>query len=162
VGFELEVSNRRTAHQWVANVPTADDTQHVFGAIDRTTVGLGTRINYTMSPRLSLQVYARPFVSSGAYESFTELVDPRAANQVDRYRTIDYAGNPDFNVHSFRTTNVLRWEYRPGSALFVVWQQGRDGFEPRGDFALGRDVSRMFSVPSQNVFLVKVSRWLDF
>jgi hypothetical protein len=162
VSFELEVSNRRTAQQWVTNRQTADGVQHVFGAIDRTTVGVGTRINYTMSPRLSVQIYARPFVSSGAYESFTELVNPRAASQLDRYQAIDYAGNPDFNVHSFRTTNVLRWEYRPGSALFVVWQQGRDGFEPRGDFALGRDVSRIFSVPSQNVFLVKVSRWLDF
>lgn len=162
VSFELEVSNRRTAQQWVTNRETAEGVQHVFGAIDRTTVGLGTRVNYTMSPRLSVQVYARPFVSSGAYESFSELIDPRAASQVDRYQAIDYAGNPDFNVHSFRTTNVLRWEYRPGSTLFVVWQQGRDGFQPRGDFALGRDVSRMFSAPSRNVFLVKVSRWLDF
>jgi hypothetical protein len=162
LGFELEVSNRRTAQQWVTNLQTAEGTQYVFGAVDRTTVALGTRVNYTMSPRLSLQIYARPFVSSGAYESFSALVDPRASSQLDRYQSVDYAGNPDFNVHSFRTTNVLRWEYRPGSALFVVWQQGRDGFEPRGDFALGRDVSRMFSVPSQNVFLVKVSRWLDF
>jgi hypothetical protein len=162
VGFELEVSNRRTAQQWVTNLQTTEGSRYVFGAVDRTTVALGTRVNYTMSPRLSLQVYARPFVSSGAYESFSELVDPRASSQLDRYRAVDYAGNPDFNVHSFRTTNVLRWEYRAGSALFVVWQQGRDGFEPRGDFALGRDVSRMFSVPSQNVFLVKVSRWLDF
>ena len=57
---------------------------------------------------------------------------------------------------------MLRWEYRAGSALFVVWQQGRDGFEPRGDFALGRDLGRTFNAPAHNVFLIKISRWLDF
>lgn len=162
VGLELETFRRRTARQWVANQTTDAGTQYVFGAIRRTSVGVGTRINYTMSPRLSLQIYARPFVSSGRYESFTELSDPRAAAFDDRYRAIAYGGNPDFNVHSFRTTNVLRWEYRPGSTLFVVWQQGRDGYEPRGDFSLGRDIGRMFDAPAQNVFLLKVSRWLDF
>ena len=162
LGFELEVSRRRTAQQWVSNVTTDSGVQHVFGAVDRTTVGLGTRLNYTMTPTLSLQIYARPFVSSGAYESFQELVDPRAAAFEDRYRSTSYAGSPDFNVHSFQTTNVLRWEYRPGSALFVVWQQGRDGFQSRGDFDLGRDIGRMFDAPARNTVLVKISRWLDF
>ena len=160
-GLELEISNRRTAQQWVNNLETDIGTQHVFGAIDQTTVGFGTRVNYTLTPRLSLQLYARPFVSAGAYESFQELVAPRAPEHADRYQATDYAGNPDFNVHSFRTTNVLRWEYRPGSTLFVVWQQGRDGYQPNGDFDFGREMGRIFDVPAQNVFLIKISRWFD-
>ena len=59
--------------------------------------------------------------------------------------------NPDFNFLSFRTTNVLRWEYRPGSALFVVWQQGREDVPSDGDFQLGRDLSGTFDAPATNV-----------
>jgi hypothetical protein len=162
IGLEFELSRRRTNNQWVTNLVTDSGTHYVFGAIDRTTLALGTRVNYTLGPTLSLQIYARPFVSSGQYESFSELVAPRAASLADRYAPFAYDGNPDFNVHSFRTTNVLRWEYRPGSTLFVVWQQGRDGFESQGDFALRRDVGRTFHVPAQNAFLIKVSRWLNF
>ena len=50
-----------------------------------------------------------------------------ADRTTDRYAPFAYDGNADFNVLTFRTTNVLRWEYKPGSTLFVVWQQGRDG-----------------------------------
>ncbi len=162
LALELEVSRRRTARQWVTNVSGDADTAHVFGAVRRRTVGVGTRVNYTLTPRLSLQLYARPFVASGDYDDFTTLMAPLATHIDDQYGTYDYNGNPDFNVHSFRTTNVLRWEYRPGSVMFVVWQQGRDGSTPQGDFALRRDLSRTFRTPSQNVFLVKFSRWFDF
>ncbi|HEX6913548.1 MAG TPA: DUF5916 domain-containing protein [Longimicrobium sp.] len=69
-------------------------------------------------------------------------------------------GNPDFNVRSLRGNAVLRWEYRPGSALFFVWQQERSGFEPLGDFRAGRDVGRLFREPARNVFLVKATYWI--
>jgi Domain of unknown function (DUF5916) len=64
-------------------------------------------------------------------------------------------------VRSFRTTNVLRWEYRPGSQLFVVWQQGKSDSQEMGDFRFGRDFSGVFSAPSHNVFLIKFSHWLN-
>ena len=83
-----------------------------------------------MSPTLSLQLYAEPFVSGGAYNAYKELVDARNPDYGLRYTPYAYDiaanGNPDFNVKSFRTTNVLRWEYKPGSTLFVVWQQARE------------------------------------
>jgi hypothetical protein len=115
-----------------------------------------------MTPRLSLQVYAQPFVSAGAYTSFKEMVDGRARDYHARYAPFAYGGNPDFSIRSFRTTNVLRWEYRPGSVIFVVWQQGRDGFAPNGDFEFGRDFGRVFESPATNLFLVKVSRWINW
>ena len=80
----------------------------------------------------------------------------------DRYSPYDYTGEPDFNYRSFRTTNVLRWEYRPGSVLFVVWQQGREVVAPLGDFQFGRDFSGLFDAPATSVFLVKISRWFNF
>ena len=83
-----------------------------------------------------MQVYAAPFVSAGDYDRFKKLVNGRAARYEDRYAPIAYEGNPDFNYRSFRTTNVLRWEYKPGSALFVVWQQGREDVLDAGRFQL--------------------------
>jgi hypothetical protein len=78
-----------------------------------------------------------------------------------RYAPFAYTGNPDFNVRSFRTTNVLRWEYRPGSAMFVVWQQGREGFLPRGDFQFDRDFGYALTGAATNLFLIKISRWFN-
>jgi hypothetical protein len=68
--------------------------------------------------------------------------------------------DPDFNVRSLRGNAVLRWEYRPGSALFFVWQQERSGFEALGGFDAGRDVGRLFREPARNVFLVKATYWI--
>ena len=92
---------------------------------------------------------------------FKQLVDGRAARYEDRYAPIAYAGNPDFNYRSFRTTNVLRWEYKPGSALFVVWQQGREDVLDPGRFQFGRDFGGVFGAPARNVFLVKWSYWIN-
>jgi hypothetical protein len=106
-------------------------------------------------------VYAEPFVSAGDYSNYKELVNGRAPKYEDRYRAYAYSGNADFNVRSFRTTNVLRWEYRPGSQLFLVWQQGKSDTEEMGDFRFGRDFNGVFSAPSHNVFLIKFSHWLN-
>ena len=148
--------------QWVENVDELSGVRrYVFGRIDQTTVAITTRFNYTMTPNLSLQVYAEPFVSAGDYSNFKELVDGRAPSYGDRYRPYAYASNPDFNYRSFRTTNVLRWEYKPGSALFVVFQQGKSDGRENGDFQFRRDFGGVFSAPSRNVFLVKFSYWLN-
>jgi hypothetical protein len=127
---------------------------------------LTERFNYTMSPNLSLQLYAEPFVSGGAYDAFKEVIDARNPDYARRYAPFNYDlavnDNPDFNVKSFRTTNVLRWEYKPGSTLFVVWQQARENDAVPGGFRFGRDVRGIFGVPPTNVFLVKLAYWLNY
>jgi len=159
------VINYRVNHddaQWVENeTDAAGVTHNVFGRIDQKTLGLTFRFDYTLSPALSLQVYAQPFVSAGDYSSFKELVDGRAIRYEDRYRPYAYTGTADFNYRSFRSTNVLRWEYKPGSALFIVWQQGRQEELDFGSFDVARDFGGVFSAPSHNVFLVKMSYWLN-
>lgn len=148
--------------QWVENVTDdAGATHYVFGRINQKTLGMTYRFDYTLTPNLSLQVYAQPFVSAGDYSNFRELANGRADRYEDRYRPYDYTGTADFNYRSFRTTNVLRWEFKPGSALFVVWQQGRSEQLEFGSFDFSRDVGGVFSAPSHNVFLVKVSYWLN-
>ena len=148
--------------QWIANLADGAATRYVFGHLEQRTVGLTARINYTVTPRLTLQIYAQPFVAAGDYSNFKQLTNGRANRYEDRYAAYNYASNPDFNYRSFRSTNVLRWEYRPGSAIFVVWQQGREDFANDGALRYGGSLSDLFATPATNVFLVKFSRWLNF
>ena len=150
-----------TDAQWLATVTDMRD-HSVFGHLNQTTVAMTWRASYTMSPDMSLQLYAEPFVSAGEYSRFRELVDGRASTYGQRYASFQYTGDPGFNVQSFRTTNVFRWEYRPGSTLFVVWQQARDGSGDLPRVRLGRDVRDLFGAPGTNVLLVKFAYWLNF
>jgi hypothetical protein len=156
----------------------------VFSDLEQHTLGMDTRLNWTFSPTLTLELFAQPFVATGAFENFKEYVRPRSAERVvfdagqltpvvedgrvsgytldpDRNAATEnfFIGNPDFNVRSLRGNAVLRWEYRPGSTLFVVWQQQRDDAESFGDFDLSRDAGAVFRSPPDNVFVVKVSYW---
>lgn len=147
--------------QWVTNEEADGGTRYVFARLKQRTSAFTFRVNYTLTPDLSVQMYAEPFVSAGQYTDYKLLVDGRAAEYTERFRPYAYTGNADFNVRSFRTTNVLRWEYKPGSSLFVVWQQNRSGFADIGDFDFGRDFGGVFSAPAHNVFLVKLSYWVN-
>lgn len=165
-GLAISTSiNYTKAHQdsqWIENLVAGNATHFVFGHLRQETMSLTARVNYTIRPTLTLEIYAAPFVSAGAYSNFKELVNGRADAYADRYRAFAYRANPDFNYRAFRTTNVLRWEYRPGSALFVVWQHGQEDFVNDGRFQYGQNLRDLFSTPSTNTFLVKFSRWLNF
>ena len=158
IGFGF--SRNDDAAQWVTAVEGADRTHYVFGELRQRTSSMTLRLNYTFTPTLSLQLYGQPFVSAGHYDGYKEMVDGRAP-YASRYAPFDYAGSGDFKVLSFRTTNVMRWEFKPGSTLFVVWQQGREGFRQDGLFRFGRDYRDVFSTPSSNALLVKLAYWLN-
>ena len=111
---------------------------------------MSTRVNYTMTPTLSLQIYARPFVSAGA------LLELQGAGQRPRANGTRTATRRSrtptiltSTYRSFRTTNVLRWEYRPGSALFVVWQQGAGRGRLAGRFSLRPRSQRSLRCPGR-------------
>ncbi|HZR23705.1 MAG TPA: DUF5916 domain-containing protein [Vicinamibacterales bacterium] len=161
----MTINHTMQDNQWVGTVSDASN-HYVFGHMQQTTVSMTERVNFTLSPTLSLQLYAQPFMSAGDYTNFRQVVDPRAAGYDARYAAYNYDiganGDPNFNVKSFRTTNVLRWEYKPGSTLFVVWQQARENDAVPGGFAFGRDFSGIFGVAPKNVFLVKLSYWLNY
>jgi Domain of unknown function (DUF5916)/Carbohydrate family 9 binding domain-like len=165
VSVGLRYNHAVADSQWVGSV-TDPATRYVFGHMDQTTFAMTIRVNYTMTPNLSLQLYAEPFVSAGDYNGFKQVVAARAADYDQRYAPYAYDlaanGDPNFNVKSFRTTNVLRWEYKPGSALFIVWQQARENDVVPGGFHLGRDMGGIFGVAPKNVFLVKLSYWLNY
>jgi hypothetical protein len=161
--------------------------RYVFADIFQTTLSANTRVEWTLTRALSFQGYAQPFASSGDYRNFKELakratgnynvfgrsgsstiIPVQSAKGVESY-TVDPDGtgpaasfsisNPNFRTQSLRGNAVMRWEYRPGSALFFVWQQQRSAFTPlEGDFQVGRDTKAMFGRPS-NTFLVKATYW---
>ena len=154
------------AAQWYGNYGAllSDTTHYTFARLDQHTLSMTTRLNFTATPNLSLQVYAQPFVTSGSYSGWMELNDPRAARFADRYKPYS---NPDglagFNYKQLRSNTVVRWEYRPGSVLYFVWSQQReqDGIDP-GSFQFGRDYGNLFRAHPGNTFLIKGSYWLNF
>ncbi len=163
--------------------------RYVFGDLYQTTLSATTRVEWTLSPLLSFQLYAQPFASTGRFKGLKELAQPATRNynvygrdngstvsaardpvsgKIVSY-TIDPDGsgvapsfsitNPDFRTHSLRGNAVVRWEYRPGSALFFVWQQERSDFlQFEGDFRTRRETRDIFGRPA-NVFLVKATYW---
>ena len=171
--------------QYIGAFAVGSAPEYLVGRLRQTTSSLTIRGDYTFSPTLSLQVYAEPFLSAGRYETFRTVSDPAARRFDDRYRTLasgdlgtadadgvravdldgdargDFAfSNPDFNVKRFNSTAVLRWEYRPGSTMYVVWGQGRDHRSFDGSTNLRRDTSTLFGTPGTNVFMIKASYWL--
>jgi hypothetical protein len=152
-------------NQWRANFgdPLSDTTHYTFARLEQQTVSLTARLNYTFTPALTLQVYAQPFVSTGEYSNWRELDDPRASSYEDRYRPFTQQGDPGgFRFMQFRSNTVLRWEYKPGSTLYLVWSQGRGRQDDGGyEFDFGRDRRDLFASHPDNTLLLKVSYWMN-
>ena len=142
----------------------ADDRHFTFAHLDQETLSLTWRLDYTFTPEATLQLYASPFISRGTYSNVRELANPGADAYDARYQPYtDAAVSADpggFNFKQFRSNAVFRWEYRPGSTLFLVWSQGRQHEESlEGGRSFGGDLRDLFSQRANNTFLVKVSYW---
>ena len=181
------------AAQYVTAIadPTASSfygKRYVFAFIKTRTLSLDTRVNWTFNPGLTLQLFAQPFIASGAYSSFREFAAPRTfrkliygkdigtisrtaatASAVATYTADpDGAGpaapfsfsDPDFTFRSLIGNAVLRWEYRPGSTVYFVWTQNRTGSDTNGNFDFARQRTAIFRDRPTNVFQVKVNYWL--
>jgi hypothetical protein len=152
----------RNQAQYLATVadPKATSTfgaRYVFGGLDQTELALPLRVNLVLSPRLSFQLYAQTLLSTGAYDAIQELAAPRT------YNFQPYTGDladPDFNVKALRANAVLRWEFRLGSTLYLVWTQRRENRAHPGDFSFGRDARDLFRAPSDDVLMLKIAWWL--
>lgn len=156
----------------------------VFARLRQTQVRVGTRVSYIIGPRASLQFYMEPLLAAGAYGPFKELARPRtfdfleygtgastlAFDPIAREYEADpdgagtalpfSFGDPDFNYKSFKVNAVLRWEFRPGSTIYLVWTQQREDTSRPGRFAFRRDAGTLFAAPADDVVLVKMTYWL--
>lgn len=151
--------------QWFGNFTSGGATHYSFARLKQQQVSVSGRISYTATPTLSLQLYAAPFVSRGAYSDFRELsATPRAANYDSRFIafTPPTTASQGFDVLQLRSTSVMRWEFRPGSTLFAVWTHGRDGSTPLfRDRGFGDEYQDLFALHPDNTFLIKVAYWIN-
>jgi hypothetical protein len=160
VGYD-EVTNDQ---QWIGNYGAflSDTTHFTFARLHQHIFALTARANFTATPTLSLQLYAQPFVTTGEYGDWRELAAPRANAYADRFRQYRTTAPSGFNVKQFNSNAVIRWEYRPASTLFLVWQQGRaQELTGRGIFVPGRDVRDLFGARPLNTLLLKASYWFN-
>jgi hypothetical protein len=157
--------NRNDA-QWFATLGAigSDTTHYLFAHLDQELLSFTSRLNYTATTALSLQLYAEPFLTTGRYFRLRELADPRAPRYEDRYRPYDLStADESFNIKQLRGSAVVRWEYRPGSTVFFVWTQARDQDDRNpGIFQPARDFNDLFGARPDNTFLIKASYWLNF
>jgi len=182
-------SRTHSIGQFVTRVadPNATETygaRYVFATLEQKQVAMVTRVDWTFTPTLSLQLFAQPLLASGDFQDYKEFARPRnfqfkiygkdvgtitRDNSTGRY-TVDPDGpgiapafsfaDLDFNQRSLRGNAVLRWEYRPGSALFFVWQQSRFNSLSTGEFDFSRDFDGLWTAQPQNVFVIKGTWWI--
>ncbi|HEU5171757.1 MAG TPA: DUF5916 domain-containing protein, partial [Gemmatimonadales bacterium] len=182
LGLAPAYEHLRTTAQYVDTFddPAATTTfghRYLFAGLDQTTLSASLRLTWIFNPRLSLEVYAQPLLSSGAYSEYKELARPRSYEFAatgpavpvgdDRLRVTPASpgvaalefDDPNFSLASLRGNAILRWEYLPGSTLFLVWTQSRSDTVLDGRFRLADGLDRLFAGAADNVFLVKVSYW---
>lgn len=168
--------------QYVDLLSYQSDDRYVFATLDQKVWNLSLRINYNIKPELSIQYWGQPFVAAGKYLDFKYISNPQADKFTNRF--IEYSENqlsfnpdapeynvdenmdgtddyyiyyPDFNFKEFLSNLVIRWEYTPGSTVYLVWSQTRDHFIDNGDFNMIQDNSDLFNRVPYNVFMVKFS-----
>jgi hypothetical protein len=180
ISFDPRFSSSRSSDQYVtstAAVPYAPTygRRYIFADLEQRSFEMGARVDWTFSPKLSLQLFTQPLLSSGDYLTYKQLAsagtfdfidlgpsDPSGTQSLDfdNDATTDFTfADRDFNVRSLIGNAVLRWEYRPGSTIFLVWQRSQSDRVSRGDFDFGRDLGELFGAPADDRFIVKISYW---
>lgn len=172
--------------QYISTLDYENKPRYIFSRIDQKTLAFTLRLDFTLTPDLTIQYYGQPFISSGGYVNFKHIIEPHAQDFSNRYSVFsesqvslntadesyeidenldgntDYSfGKPDFNFREFRSNLVLRWEYSRGSTIYLVWSQGRTSSSSNGTFAFGNDIDQLFGVKAHHVFLIKINYWFS-
>ncbi len=180
---ELEHERLQDDLQYVATAEAAGP-RWLLGRIDQDTWALTFRVNLSLTPDLTVQYYGSPFISTGRYSAFKRATDPLAHRYAGRFHAfgpdqiayrpeanvydVNEVGipsysfaNPDFSFRQFRSNLVVRWEYRPGASLYVVWSQGRTDAPNVWEPSFSSNWDALWATRPQNVFLVKLSYWFS-
>jgi len=182
--FEImaEYSENRNDFQYVDQIAGADATRYLLGRINQETLGLTFRADFSLTPEFSIQYYGSPFVSTGRYSQFKRVTHPLHADYGNRFfpyplpeeanglLNFDENGdgtaefsieNPDFSFRQFRSNLVAKWEFRPGSFVYLVWSSDRTKWDPLTGIPVGESLGKLWEVFPGNVFLVKLSYWFS-
>jgi hypothetical protein len=188
ISFEPSYGHDQSNFQYVTTSETSllGGVRYVYARMDQKTLSASIRLDLAVNPSLTIQYYGAPFVAAGRYRDYKRVGDPRAANVRNRWvaladdavrydtaggvyevdengdSSVDYTfGKPDFKVRDLHSNLVVRWEYSPGSLLYLVWQQERSGSMSNGRFGLRDDLDGLFGIQPTDVFLLKISRWFS-
>ncbi|MFO8002354.1 MAG: DUF5916 domain-containing protein, partial [Marinilabilia sp.] len=180
LGPSVTLSENRL--QYIATETFQQEDRYLMGSIDRTTASMSLRVNWSLTPDLSLQYWGQPFMASGDYSRFKRITNSRADAYTDRFSTFEneqltYDGeeevyhvdedmdgasdysfdDPGFKFLDFKSNLVARWEYLPGSTLYLVWSQQRKDYMTNGAFHFKDDLNQLTGIYPHNVFLVKAT-----
>ena len=183
LSITLLPSYSRNLHelQYVSQSEMNADPRYIFGSIDQKVLSMSIRINFNITPDLTIQYWGQPFTASGDYTDFKMITDPKAEEFTDRYHiytpgqisledniylidedqdtNVDYDfENPEFTVNEWLSNLVVRWEFLPGSTAYLVWSQTRNAYNQDGSFDIGDNLNDLFTADKpSNVFLLKFS-----
>ncbi len=182
ISVEPSYSNNRWDIQYVVTEEYNNENRYIVSTINTESMSADIRINFGITPDISIQFWGQPFLYSGLYSDFKKITESQADDYYDRFHTytsdelsydvkdkvysvdenqdgsIDYSfKNPNFDVFEFRSNLVARWEYIPGSTIYLVWSQGRDEYRENGNFNLGKGMNNLFDIAPHNIFLIKIS-----
>ena len=166
--------------QYVSTEEYNEEERYIMASINRTTVKMSLRLNFSITPNLSIQYWGQPFIATGDYQNFKKITSSRAKNYDNRYTTFesnqlkyieedelyeldensdgtpDYSiDNPNFKVFQLKSNFVARWEYTPGSTIYLVWSQNKNDYITDGPFQFKEDFNHLSKIFPHNVFLVK-------
>jgi hypothetical protein len=179
---ELMYSKGGDKYQYIANESFEHEGLYLLGQLERETYKFTLRLNYAVTPELSLQYYGSPYITMGKYKNFRYLAHEQSKKPAEVFgsyseselsydpvaRTYQLTEdpflafeNPDFNFREFRSNLVARWEYKPGSALFVVWTNNQSSWENITNHDFGYNFRQLFSSKPTNIFLIKFSYWFS-
>jgi hypothetical protein len=181
ITMSVNYSHYLNTLQYIDTKSVDGDKRYILGTIKQQTLGATFRIDYNITPEVSIQYYGSPYASAGKYSDFKTVTNPKAAEYSDRYSNlhpvfignnyeisennhsqIDYTfGNPDFNFSQFRSNLVFRWEYRPGSQIYFVWSQDRTNYIMPGNSSIYTVVGDLRNVYPNNIFLIKINYWFS-
>ncbi|MEP2773696.1 MAG: DUF5916 domain-containing protein [Fulvivirga sp.] len=177
ISLSPSVSQNENTMQYVTTASHENNSRYIVATINQRTYNMSLRLTYMLTPNLSIQYWGQPFAASGSYTDFKRITDPNAENYNSRYAllnpsydegqesylvdensdgTTDYTiDNPDFNFVQLRSNMVVRWEYIPGSTLFLVWTQSRTGFPSVDQKDFSHLTEGLFDKTPHNIFLIK-------
>lgn len=165
-------------NQYVKQKEVEQKKEYVVGKIDRETLYTILRLEYFITPELSLQYYGSPYASIGKYDSFRKVNESKSTDLNQRYSPLTISGdqlvdengnelldftteNPDFNFQEFRSNFVLRWEYKTGSTLYFVWTNTSSNYEPVYNPSVTQTLKNISKLDAQNAFMIKFSYWFS-
>ncbi|MCP3930735.1 MAG: carbohydrate binding family 9 domain-containing protein [Bacteroidetes bacterium] len=182
ISLRPSLSKNQRQIQSVGSAEFEGEARYLAGSVDQRTLSMTLRLNYTITPNLTLQFYGQPFISQGQYDEFKYITDPMAKVMNKRFHqyteeeiTFDSAediyridenqdgvhdytvGNPDFSFIQFRSNLVARWEYIPGSELYLVWSQGTTNSGDPEEALFPNLTDNLFTNKAHNIFLLKLT-----